>query len=88
MKWSDDAYAMLQDCFACTDWNMFRDSSNGIEECTTSVTGFINKCIDDAVPTVTIRTFPIQKPWNTGNIHTELKARASAFKEHQYRTKI
>jgi hypothetical protein len=53
-KWSDDADAMLRYCFTSTDWNMFRDSSNGIEEYTTSVTGFINKCIDDVVPTVTV----------------------------------
>jgi hypothetical protein len=76
-KWSDDADAMLQDCFASTDWTMFRDSSNGIEEYTTSVTGFINKCIDDFVSTVTVRIFPNQKPWTTGNIY----ARAFAFKE-------
>ena len=43
-------------CFASTDWNVFRDSSDGIEEYTTSVTGFINKCIKDVVPTVTVRT--------------------------------
>jgi hypothetical protein len=60
---------------------MFRDSSDGIEECTTSVTGFINKCIDDIIPTMTIHTYPNQKPWITGNIRTELKARATAFKE-------
>jgi hypothetical protein len=60
---------------------MFRDSSNGIEEYTTLVIGFINKCIDDVVPTVTIQTYPNQKPWITGNIHTEIKARAAAFKE-------
>ena len=36
-KWSDDMDATLQDCFASTDWNMFRDSSNGIEEYTTIV---------------------------------------------------
>ena len=24
-KWSDDADATLQDCFASTDWKMFRD---------------------------------------------------------------
>ena len=80
-KWSDDVDATLQDCFASTDWNMFRDSSDGIEEYTTTDIGFINKCIDDVVPTVTIRTYPNQKPWITGNIHTELKARAAAFKE-------
>ena len=59
-KWSDD-------CFAITDWNMFRDSSDGIEEYITSVTDFISKCIEDVPPTVTVRTHPNQKPWITGN---------------------
>ena len=70
----------IQDCFASTDWNMFQDSSNGIEY-TTSVTSFINKCIDEVVSTVTVRTYPNRKPWITGNIRTKLKARAAAFKE-------
>jgi hypothetical protein len=30
---------------------------------------------------VTVRTYPNQNPWITGNIRTELKARAAAFKE-------
>ena len=60
---------------------MFYDSSNGIEEYITLVTGFINKCIADIIPTVPVRTFPNLKPWITGNSHTELNARASAFKE-------
>jgi hypothetical protein len=59
-KWSDEADAKLQDCFAITVLNMFRDSSDGIEEFTTSVTSFINKCIEDIVPTVTVRTYPNQ----------------------------
>ena len=42
--------------------------------------GFINKCIDDFVPTVTVRTYPNQKPWITGSSRTELKARAATFK--------
>jgi hypothetical protein len=60
---------------------MFRDSSDGLEEYTTSVTGFINKCIDDVIPTVTVRTYPNQKPWITGNILTDLKGRAATFKK-------
>uniref|UniRef100_A0A4W5KCZ6 Voltage-gated delayed rectifier potassium channel KCNH4 n=1 Tax=Hucho hucho TaxID=62062 RepID=A0A4W5KCZ6_9TELE len=80
-KWSDEVDAKLQDCFTSTDWNMFRYSSDGIEEFTTSVTSIIIKCIDDIVPTVTVRTYPNQKPRITGNIRTELKARAAAFKE-------
>ena len=60
---------------------MFHDSTNGIEEYTTSVTSFINKCNDDVVPTEIVRTYPNQKPWITGNILTEIKAWAAAFKE-------
>jgi hypothetical protein len=55
-------------------WNMSLDSSDGIEKFTTSVAGLINKCIDNIVLTVTIHTYPNQKPWITGKIHTELKA--------------
>ena len=55
-KWSDDVDSKLQDCFATTDWNMWRDSSDVIEAYTTSVNDFINKCIDDIVTTVTVRT--------------------------------
>jgi hypothetical protein len=43
----------------------------GIEEYTTSVTGFINECFDDVVPTVTISTYPKQKLWITGKICIE-----------------
>ena len=52
---------------------MFWDSSNGIEQYTT-VIGFISKCIDNVVPTVTTHTYPNQKPWITGNIRIKLKA--------------
>ena len=71
-KWSVEADNKLQDFFASTD---------GFEEFTTSVLNFLNTCVDDVVPTVTVRTYPNQKPWITGNICTELKARASAFKD-------
>jgi hypothetical protein len=74
-KWSDEADAKLQDCFASTDWNMFRDSLDSIEDYTTSVTGLINKCIDDVVPTKTVHVYSNQKPWITGNIRNEVKGR-------------
>jgi hypothetical protein len=59
-KWSDEVDANLQGCFVSTDWNIFRDSSYNIEEFTTSVTGFINKCIDNVIRTVTVPTYPNQ----------------------------
>jgi hypothetical protein len=60
---------------------MFQDSSDGIEEYTISVSSFINKCIDDVVPTVTMHTYLNQKPWITGNIRPELNGRVATFKE-------
>ena len=86
--WSDGADAKLQDCFAITDWNMFRDSYDDIEEYTTSVTRFINKFTEDVVPKVTVRTYPNQKPWITGNIRTELKGRAQCESNYALRRTI
>ena len=37
--------------------------------------------IDDVIPTVTVRTYPNQKPRITGNFRTVIKGRAAAFKE-------
>jgi hypothetical protein len=69
---SDEANAKLWDCIASTDWNMFWDYSNGIEEYTTSVIGFINKCIDDVITTVTVRTYPnLPDELNYCNAHFE-----------------
>ena len=36
-------------------------------------------CIGDVAPTVTIKTYPNQKPWIDGSIHTKLKAQTTAF---------
>jgi hypothetical protein len=88
-KWSDEEDAKLQDYFANTDWNMFRDSSDVIEEFTTSVTGF--KCIDAVVPTVTVRTYHNQKPWINPDIYNKsFYAFWQTIKQakRQYRTKI
>ena len=46
-----------------------------------SVSEFICKCIGDVVPTVTIKTFPNQKPWIDGSIRVKLKARTTAFNQ-------
>ena len=48
-------------------------SENIIDEYTNMVTEFIRKCIGDVVPTVTIKTYPNQKPWIDGSIRTKLK---------------
>ena len=44
-----------------------------------TVTEFIRKCVGDVVPTVTIKTYPNQKPCIDGSIRTNLKARTTTF---------
>ena len=78
--WSDQSDSTLQDCFDHVDWDMFRIASdNSIDVYTDSVNEFFSKCIGDVVPTVTIKTFPNQKPWIGGSICAKLKARTTAF---------
>ena len=78
---SSKSEAMLHDCFASADWNMFRDSANSVNELITSTTGFIRKCIVDVVPTLKVLCFPNQKP----RINTEFKDRAIAHRATAHR---
>ena len=73
---------------------MFRDSSNGIEEYTTSVIGFINKCIDDVVPHSDRTCIPQPKARATASTPEAYKKSRYALRrtikqaKRQYRTKI
>ncbi len=54
---------------------MFRAASDDdIEAYSDTVTCFIRKCIDDVVPTKTIRIYPNQKPWINSNVRSALSA--------------
>ncbi|KAK3530424.1 hypothetical protein QTP86_024451 [Hemibagrus guttatus] len=82
--WPEGAISALQDCFECTDWDMFREAAtNGdttdLEEYTLSVTSYISKCIDDVTISKSITTHSNQKPWMTANVHALLKSRDYAF---------
>jgi hypothetical protein len=77
-KWSDETDARLQACFTSADWGMFQDSSESIEELTTSVMGFVNKRIDNVIPAVTIQTYP--KSWRLELPLTRNRTRAHTRK--------
>ncbi len=79
--WLDQSDAILQDCFDHVDWDMFRAASDDdIEAFSDTVTCFIRKCIEDVVPTKTIRIYPNQKAWINSDVRSALSARTSAFK--------
>ncbi|KAI5624293.1 gastrula zinc finger protein XlCGF28.1-like [Silurus asotus] len=83
--WPEGATSALQDCFECTDWDMFREAATygdsiNLEEYTSSVTCYISKCVEDVTISKTITTRSNQKPWMTANVRALLKQRDSAFR--------
>ncbi|KAK3565301.1 hypothetical protein QTP86_005479 [Hemibagrus guttatus] len=68
--WPAGAISALQDCFECTDWDMFREAATNskttdLEEYMSSVNSYIGKCIDDVAVSKSITTRPNQKLWMT-----------------------
>ncbi|XP_068604292.1 sorting nexin-7 [Brachionichthys hirsutus] len=52
--WPGDAASKLQDCFERTEWQIFREAATyagdmDLEEYTSSVLGFISKCVEDTL---------------------------------------
>ncbi len=71
--WPENATSTLQDCFQCTDWNMFKEAATynnhtDLQEYTETVTAYIKKCIDDVTVTKTITTRANQKLWMTAEV--------------------
>ncbi|KAK3521321.1 hypothetical protein QTP70_003160 [Hemibagrus guttatus] len=76
--WPEGAISALQDCFECTDWDMFREAATqgdttDLEEYMSSVTSYISKCIDDVTISKSITTRSNQKPWITAKVHDAAK---------------
>ncbi len=83
--WPENATSTLQDCFQCTDWNMFKEAATynnhtDLQEYTETVTAYIKKCMDDLTVTKTITTRANQKPWMTAEVRGLLKTRGEAFR--------
>ena len=68
-RWSQEAEETLQRCFEATDWDAHWESHgddiNAMIECVTDSGSF---CVDNTIPTRTVRCFPNYKPWITSNL--------------------
>ena len=64
VKVSDgDRVARLQGCFDCTNWDVFRDSCDSLDELTDVVTSYVSFCVDTVIPLKKSKVFPNNKPW-------------------------
>ncbi len=83
--WPNDAASVLLDCFASTDWQIFKEAAKSagevdLDEYASSLTSYISKCVDDVTSMRIITIHPNQKPWMNAEVRTLLKARDSAFR--------
>ena len=80
-RWTDEAEEALRDCFETTVWDIFSDShGEDIDNLTDSITDYINFCVENTVPTRTVRYFSNNKPWITPDIKALLKEKKRAFR--------
>lgn len=78
--WPESADSALQDCFMCTDWEVFKTAASqgdqtDIEEYAEAVTSYIAKCTADVTVVKTFTTRGNLKPWMTTEVRSLLIAR-------------
>jgi len=81
----EGSVSVLQDCFECTDWDMFKKGATenqhiNVEEYAESVSAYIQKYMEDVSVTKNVTTQANQKPWMTNEVRAKLKVRNAAFK--------
>ncbi|KAI3354777.1 hypothetical protein L3Q82_004603 [Scortum barcoo] len=77
--WTEEAFSALQDCFECTDWEVFKEGTD-LDGYTPSVLFYLKFCTDAVLPTKTIKVFPNQKPWLDSTVKPLLKACDAAYR--------
>ncbi len=80
-RWSSHSEAMLQAALDDVDWDMFRASSSDVSEFTDVALSFVNTLTEQATETITVRTFPNQKPWVDRTIRAAVNKRIAAYNE-------
>ncbi|KAI3351289.1 hypothetical protein L3Q82_005834 [Scortum barcoo] len=77
--WTEEVSSALQDCFECTDWEVFKEGTD-LDGYTSSVLSYLKFCTDAVLPTKTIKVFPNQKPWLDSTVKPLLKACDTAYR--------
>lgn len=57
--WTEDSIHCLQDCYSCTDWDLFIDEC----ELTETVSAYTSFCEDLIISKKLIAVYPNNKPW-------------------------
>jgi hypothetical protein len=77
--WTPEACDELRGCMECTDWDVFVDSCETLDELSETVSDYINFCVDSVIPVKQVTHYANSKPWITRDIRDLLKKKRSAF---------
>ncbi len=69
--WTESAAAELQGCLDCTDWTVFVESADDIDEMVDAVSSYVWHCEDIIISTKHVKVFPNNKLWLSNSVrHT------------------
>lgn len=77
--WSEEASEALGGCFECTDWSVFLEDSDDINDIVDKVTCYINYCVDLVLPCKKLKVFANNKPWVTKEVKVAINKKKLAF---------
>lgn len=80
-EWSEESINCLQDCFSCTDWDVFTNDCADLDELTETVSAYITFCEDLVIPKKEICIYPNNKPWVTKSVKNSIIQRNICFKQ-------
>ena len=79
--WTEESGEVLRDCFDSIVWEELCVShGEDMDSLTGCITDYINFCVDNTVPTSTVRCFSNSKPWINPGIKAFLKEKKRAFR--------
>ena len=77
--WSKESVEELQGCFECTDWDVFFNSCDDVNDATDVISSYVSFCRDMIIPSKTIKIFPNNKPWISKSLKSTLNEKKIAF---------
>ncbi|GFS11789.1 hypothetical protein ElyMa_006681200 [Elysia marginata] len=70
----------LRACVQCTDWTVFAESAENVNEAADVASDYINFCVEQCIPKNTIKIYSNNKPWMTKGVKSVLNKKKIAFK--------
>ena len=69
----------VKGCFATTDWNLFIETSQSLDELCDVVNSYLTFCENNIVSTKRVKCYGNNKPWITKELKALLKEKKKAY---------